>query len=1096
MRSLTANLATEIAKSFGVEPINIIEIQWVDGGSLSAYSDRDISGVPGRIVEISGLDFVINVSDGTDSAQVSLTLSDTVGDLKTIIDQNDIHKRPVWIYQLAEGLSLADKSLVFRGEVNSPITWNEGDRTLKINVISKIEDAEIGFSIEEGQFPSPPPELIGKPWPLKFGTTINVPALRFTSPTKGVLSTGIGISDFTLAFRLFAAEKIICPLVFRGYLTRYTDAFQRSISISPVYSPDESCALNRCETIANLERMIAEQVQYEFSQIVIIDGEKFPQGVQITLDIDGGKFTGSFLGTPASPSNIFAIVAKKHPKQDEIGIPTTASVNAILVAKRTTAVTEGCAHLTGGNDDGVGGTTVSVGDTTDESRRLVEQSEKSLAFYNAVPTSEFFWANPGATVTLDTGEPLVYVTNLLPETIHSVAAFRTFDAGRKLVTVPVSFYTVRAADFDSYTTTEVVLDLPLSRLADGWEDELYITSTSSVGPNTVDIIEWLIEKYTSHAIDSASFASVRAAIDNYPSDFPILERKNILQVLEEIVFQARCAIYLRDGTFFLKYLPLLPSSDSEINESDIDSNSFEIFHSPTEDIVTKMDVSWQRDYSLDDQNRIILRHNIKKYGTQEQEFNFYIFNELDYVHKAATFWLIRKSNTWRQARFSTPIHKLALETFDAIDLNVVHFAPAAIRCLITKADYNSDSRQLDFEVWSPVLSGTTVAYDFAYPSNIDPELYWPTLNERNAGLIGSGDAPGFAVTPPAGHPLSGDLGLIQGFSLGPCNSQAAASVIQKFRDDPTKFDFQKFGFNPFELKDSFGCGTGNGDISPSDTGDSKKTKSLERGLPPGSPVDPGQINVGTATNLINLGGNSESDELKRRIGYVELSAALAKSVAHAANEAAGGNGSGNQPLPDNPFNALPEVADVEDPCASIVTVYVGRVTLTFDAGSGSPFTPPGSIATYTLERTDQFAFANCCEARQLVSAINQHHLARQNAANYNINDVVPVQAILNACNTTAPCTDKTPCEGQNRDEAGNPTGKTPTPIGYTEDIMAAPPMGFDPGSPADYWSGDDGDEDMTDGFDASQCARTPEACPPEDEEEDDEEPGTPTNPGA
>lgn len=1057
-RSLSAPLITKLNTQFGTEPINIIEIQWNSNGNRTSYADRDVQGIPGRITELSNLDFVINISDGSDSAEIDVALSDINGDLKTIIDSNDIHKKDVWIYQWFEGTSLDDKALIFRGEINSPITWNEGDRTLKFNVVSKIEDAEIGFSIEEGQFPNPPSELIGEPWPLKFGTTIKVPALRFTSPAKGILSTGVGIKDFTLPFRIEAAKKLICPQVFRGYTSRYGGTLNLSLIITPVYTTDTGCALSRCETIDDLQNQLTQQRKYEFEKITIIDGEKFPQDQEITLDIDGGKFTGSFEG------NVFTITSRKHPEQDEIGIPTEDSVKASLKKRFDDALASGCTHLAGGLPDGYGGVTTSGDAPADPSRKLVEASEKSFEFYNAVPTSDFFWANPGATVTLDTGEPLVYVTNILPETIHNVAAFRDFDAGRKLVTVPPDLYTVRFSDFGTYTVTEVVLDKPLSRIEDGWEDDLYITSTSTVGPNTVDIIEWLIEKYTDLGIDTTSFDDVRVKLENYPSDFPILERKNILQVLQEIAFQARCVIYLRDGKFFLKYLPELPPSEETISESDVDANTLELFHTDTEEIVTKLIAEWKRDYSIDDPNKIILRHNIEKYGTQEDTFDFYIYNEIDYVHKSATFWLIRKANTWRLARLSTPIHKLKLETFDGVDLSLPDFAPTTIRGTITKADYNSDERRLDFEIWTPVKSGTQVPYDFAHPHDIDETLQWPTEAERDDNLIGSGTAPGFLATAPAGHPLSGDLGLAQGFSFGPCASQGLA--VQSFVDQT--------------------CAGGNGDTYPSDEGDTKKEKELEGGFPPEGTQDPGEINVGRGPED-NFGGKSEMERVKETANQALQTAKQAQATANAANEATGGRGSGNQPRnTDDPFSDLPgreELEENEDQCIHIVRITLTRPTVLFKAGEiGGQST--GRFGAGNNERQDTLYFNSCCEAQQATTAVINAHNARQQAESYELGKGPYPTNANHTCDTRAQCLGKPPCNEQDRDEGGEPIGKKPTPIGYDRDQVSEPPEGEPPGSPDDYW------DELSDFFDPKACAPSdPSDCPPPEEggEENEED---------
>jgi len=85
------------------------------------------------------------------------------------------------------------------------------------------------------------------------------------------------------------------------------------------------------------------------------------------------------------------------------------------------------------------------------------------------------------------------------------------------MTVPAEWYTIYETDYDGYTVTEIGMAKPLSQRSevvtnpDGthrvepskWSDELYVTVT------------WLINKYTSLSIDSASFNHVRTHLTKY-----------------------------------------------------------------------------------------------------------------------------------------------------------------------------------------------------------------------------------------------------------------------------------------------------------------------------------------------------------------------------------------------------------------------------------------------------------------------------------------------------------------------------------------------------------------------------------------------------
>jgi hypothetical protein len=231
-------------------------------------------------------------------------------------------------------------------------------------------------------------------------------------------------------------------------------------------------------------------------------------------------------------------------------------------------------------------------------------------------------------------------------------------------------------------------------------------------------------------------------------NFPILDKKSALNVLQEIAFQARCALWLSNGTFYIKYLPEEPSSDQTITVSDIDAEEgLTVELTSTEDLVTRMNVEWRISWNEDDPNKIILRHNVKKYGTQQEDFFFYCFNQPDIVLKAATFWLIRKANTWKKVRFKAYLQLLNLEVFDTVLLSLGsdYVSTGDIKAVVDEASYNSDDQTIDFTVSTPIKSGTMVEYEFYWPSQVSVTRKFPTDFELENGYAG-GDGIGAEAT--------------------------------------------------------------------------------------------------------------------------------------------------------------------------------------------------------------------------------------------------------------------------------------------------------------------------------------------------------------
>jgi len=952
MRTLSSNALTQINTAMGTKPMILLEIGWVDLTPVSKYADKTVGAYLGKILSIGTIDEIIKIAGGSNSGQVSVTLDDIDGTLKDIIDNHDIHKRPVWIYQYFEGMSTNDKFLLMRGEISSPITWDEGARSLAFDVLTKIESTEIGFSIEEGQFPLLPIDLVGKAWPLAFGSVVNVPALKITSPREGILADGFGIHDYTLRRRIQLANNICCPAnSIIGYDTNfglqpgkatantnpntglpsnqasgfsttpnfittpdpgfsYANPFGYQIidgtgqigggggvvngtsagtgtgvSSVPVYGPDPACIKNRCETIEQLNYELTQQQKFEFTSFRVFNGQQFEQGKRITLSIGGAYVVGSFSG------DVFTVQQYIHKDAVDKDLakgnnytdrPTQAEIDFILnqVPGRTQILTsfgsenpaDAVAAYHASQDAGPASILSSCTTPAGTFVSLTDCESQSLDSLNLYPSASFQWVNAGSKVTYAYDEEVVYIANILPSTVRCVTAYRTLDDGRRvLLVVPPDYYTVRTTDYTAYHVVEIVMNRALSLQATGWEDQIYVTLDSSVGPNTVDIIQWLIQTYTTFDIDSTSFAAVRAKVDNYPSHFALLDRKNIMAALDEISMQARCAMFLRDNKFYIKYLSASPTTVDTITEDHINQNSLRITNSTTEELVTKMVVTWNDDLAISPKT-LIVRNNINKYGTIEQTFDFYIYNMYSLVEKSALFWLIRKSNTWRRMSFKTPLVKLALESYDDVLFTVPDLSSSNFKGQVEGAVFNADDNSISFDVWTPILAGTRVEYPWAYPGTVNASQLWPP------DIVAQG--PGFSVVAPVGHPLS------------------STTFPNNVPDDATAPNFQVTNCGGPPTPNTNFCCSSTATVQPSEFCQTQHPRRIDdaNDVKPSPRTDincPGAVNLGKDPVFAQL--PPKFARLQKQVNQSQSQAASAKAAAlNAGGGAGGGGGLGNQ----------------------------------------------------------------------------------------------------------------------------------------------------------------------------------------------------------
>lgn len=757
MRTLTAGALAKITEKTGTEPIAIVEIDWGVGGSPKRYADRAIPGIHGRILQLGQLDNVVDILSATSSQEIPLILDDSDGSIKSIIDSSDIHERDVRIYQWFDGLALSDKFLLFAGKISSPLTWNEADRSFKFSAVSQIEDKEFGFSVEEGDFEYIPSSLIGKPWPVIFGKVLDVPALRVNQAVKGTTLCPVGIISGEDLHTQVPVGGVDCALgQSLAVMSAQVSFLNVCASAWANYDPDKQSQLieqandiraqiaiaaagrltqEDCATTLRAQKLADAKEEGEgCNPVRILGGEDFPQNQHLTLNINGGRFSGSFNGDQ------FTITSRWHPEND------TKSQNLFDSIEDEQCEVDTPAQQWDFSMDVPPGEGDFLDNTQIRRRGFVICLIPMKSKPSTSQVAQHFWADAGSEVSIAGAEPQYFIASITPGTVHAVKAWKNFNGIRRLVNVPNSLWSVQSATYGPITAKYVVTTKPLSSIeGQGWEDDIYVTYESSVGPNTVDILRYIIDNWTDLSYDTTSFNAVETALDPFPSNFAVLDRKNTLELIKEIAFQARCAVWVNNGVVHLKYLPEEPSSDQTITVSDIafdQGSSVEVEATPTEDIITKMIIRWRVSYALEEENgpeTMILRNNVKKYGTKTEEFDWYIYNQPDIIHKAATFWLIRKSNTWKKMTFRGYLNLLRLETFDTVTLDLAarrYVASESVKAIVEKADYDSASNTVALTCLVPVRYGEMTKFPLFWPKDASVDETWPTAQDIALGFAG------------------------------------------------------------------------------------------------------------------------------------------------------------------------------------------------------------------------------------------------------------------------------------------------------------------------------------------------------------------------
>lgn len=760
MRNISALGLAKLAEVEAVEPINFIAIDWYGTGHYTHYGDQENAQngpILGRLLALGNLENVVNISGNTSSQSLSVKLDDTDGDLKSIINNNDINKKTVLVYQWFKYIPFSDAFIVFQGQIASPIEWNEGDRTLSFDVISKLEDKEVGFSAEEGDFAYIPPQLVGRAWPLIFGFVLKVPSVQINAVPTGALTDTTVIDQGTALSNVHGpiwknnieVYRTCLALAYAYYRYELQVAatasyyrFQQQIQVANAAAINGSIELgiqtpdfviqdftSTIQYLDNLQDSVhskandyirqAAEIQTHMFELVdpgnipppgvaqntvgVVNGQNFPQGTLMSLIVgsDGPNNPG------ATYTGLFT---------QENGIPTLQIIHKVAPF----------------SEIGI----ISAGPLT------VTDQPVATVYAHDIQFQSLYYSPGGSQVVIaPTGfYPIKYILCLNWCNVLQVWSRRTFNGFNILMPVPRTYYQVLFEDFGPIKATILQFPVPLSSRNEGWSDDIFCDLQSLVGPNVADIIIFLVETYTHFHCDPVSFAHFRTLQIPYPANFVLLDRPNIVELLSEIAFQCRSAIWFSNGVFYIKYLPEDQTPVETIEEDDIESGTLVITGTVTENVVTKLKATWKQNQEQDN-TLIVFRHNIAKYGIQEEDYNFFIYNIQQLVEKSLQFWMIRKSNVWKLIKFSTFLTKLKIETYDTITLNLTPglIANGPVNGVVQSVQYDSDNNRINLEVWLPIRFGEMVPYPFALPHDIDETIVFPTSHDSpGGGGVGSG----------------------------------------------------------------------------------------------------------------------------------------------------------------------------------------------------------------------------------------------------------------------------------------------------------------------------------------------------------------------
>jgi len=679
-REATQNLTQAAAIRFGTEPVNIIRIDWDD--VTVYYGDKSMTigsiVVQGGILDFSTLSSQVKSLGAADFSSVSVTLDDSDGDLKQRINTQLLEGRDATAYQYFEGLDSDDLMILIKGRISGDVIWSEGERTLSFDIEHYIDDNEVGYAPEEGEIPNMSEDAIDQPWPLCFGCVLKVPAVHLLNPPFGELQD-TWLSDFFGVRSTFEVDNgeefpqdvvidiLVGGLVVRGTMDNNTFTVQEA-------------NLPRHTNISVLERR-RDDPHWLDSRVCWIEDD----GTRLV-----GKYCYLKLPFPA-PFN-------QSENYNEY------QVNYCIAQYGGKCYFQQPWHYTNGSE------TRNI--TIDETYTILETASiPRIEWENtywwltvnanwepggpnnySIPTLQPFtlgqqfgvirgyWrCKPGTNVRLLAGYNDLYIANLLPSTeVLEVYAWRSYRGEDIFAPIPSRYFNIyKNYSIAGREVTAIEFPNPLSAYSgENWQEDIYVSLRSTRGPNTSDIIKWLIETYSNLEIEPDSFEYVRQAVTKFWANFAVFDQPNVLSLCEDIARQSRCAILIGNGQIKIKYLSEIPVPIQTLNRDLTELKSLQLAFSTLDSVITRSKNSWRLDYSEreEKEKEYVYKNNINTLGLQEEEDEYFIYNVELFVKISAGFWGYRTSNIWRKLVLSTFLQAIKAEAFDAFTLSIEDFS--------------------------------------------------------------------------------------------------------------------------------------------------------------------------------------------------------------------------------------------------------------------------------------------------------------------------------------------------------------------------------------------------------------------------------------
>jgi len=499
---------------------------------------------------------------------MSFTFDDTDGAIKTLIESQAAEMTFAAVFIHYPDLPGSDGLCILSGRLVGPFNWTEGDRKFEFEIETWVVSREIGFALHVGDYSDQNDDAVNQPWPIVFGKPAHVKTVKIRKQREGQLKYSAELRQVLINYSnswrrlghvclVDSTTEANSPTTVTGKLDiRYGSKFDQDTEIKIII---EQCVFRgtfntadggdvftvaeancpKWTTVATDHRgtrldSTNPKVCWLATYIPLVghwcwfgsghfdgDGDEYGIEVQVVAQI-GLKIWFDHAPLRYTPDEGYT--TKQLADGDFI-----PEIRAISRTGLLTGVSKYYEHLL----PAIGGAQKPT------TGAKLSRAALNIADLMAASGGAFWGALPDASVRIWGVDPDIYVGSIIPASaINGIYCRRRIRGIYRFVPVPKRYYElhldypITLPDATVIHPACVFFYTPLKdRQDEEWGDDIYMTLTSTVGPNTADIIKWIGEHYTNLTMDASTFSITRAIIDEAPSHFAITSQPDAVTVM-------------------------------------------------------------------------------------------------------------------------------------------------------------------------------------------------------------------------------------------------------------------------------------------------------------------------------------------------------------------------------------------------------------------------------------------------------------------------------------------------------------------------------------------------------------------------------------